>query len=278
MPESRPITAHSLRALVTAGLIAAAPDCLVAQTRTFVFSQVPGAEPGMPHSVVFGDIGYGQRMFAALGPEMLEQRLGGQFELSQRISLLVQGARAAASESVRSRTMAQAEVFASIAPVGSRAILALGVGSMRDYLATNVITGRVMAGYRWANTSFISNLRLEHPMPSSRLDAPVRDALDVNTSLGLSHDVSRGLRVGFESVAEDLEGLVDTEETEGGAKLMIGPSVGVGSRQSRWALNVVAGPVMRLGRSTITTPVPGAARGLSTASGYVVRTSLAWRW
>lgn len=252
------------------------PALATGQARPFVYTQLTSGAMDAPRVALFGDVGYGHRMFAALGPEKLEQRLGAQVRLAARVTLLAQAGLSAAGAGTVSRGMGQAEVLGDLLPATSRAMLAVGVGGMRDYRTTGVATGRVVAGYRWARTLLVGNLRLERAF--ARTSADPRDALDVSTTIGASREVTPLVRVGLETVAEDLEGLVDREEAEGGAKLMVGPSVRVGLPRSRWGVAFVAGPVLRLSNSAIGDVVSGAPRELQTAGGYVVRTSLTYRW
>lgn len=269
---------HNICAAIAVISLAAA-GLLAAQDHPFVYSLVPGRDSARPGSVVFGDVAYGQNMFAGLGPEHLEQRVAAQLGLSRRITLIVQGGWVLSDEAVASRVTGQAEVLVGLLPPGSRTILAIGGGGMRDYQGAGVALGRVVAGYRWQRTFLVANLRLERPFPSTTPGSPAapRDAIDVVTTLGLARQVSPGLRFGLESVAEDLEGLFESEEAEGGAKLMMGPSVGIGAPTARWGLTVAGGPVLRLSNSTVPGSGSGAARDLS-GGGFVVRSSVRYRW
>jgi len=51
--------------------------------------------------------------------------------------------------------------------------------------------------------------------------------------------------IGLEAVAEDLEGLFDTHEAEGGTKLLLGPTLSLAPARSHWLLIVGGGPVLR---------------------------------
>lgn len=268
------------RAAAISVLLLAAAGPLAAQSHPFVYSLMTFADSGAPRAAVFGDVAYGHNMFAALGPEHLEQRVAAQVGLSRRITLIVQGGWVLSDESVTSQVTAQAEVLVGLLSERSHAILAIGGGGMRDYQGIGVALGRVVAGYQWERTVLVANLRMERPFPSTSPGSPAeaRDAIDVVTTLGLARQLSPGLRLGIESVAEDLEGLVESEEAEGGAKLMVGPSVGIGSQASRWGLTVAGGPVLRLSNSTVTGSGSGAARDLSGAGGFVVRSSVRYRW
>jgi hypothetical protein len=264
--------------VATSLLLALAAGGAGAQARPFVFSLVPVRESGAPRATLYGDMAYGEHLFAALGPEHFEQRLGADVALNRRMTLVVQGGWTTQGRLDASRGTVQAEVFSSLLPSTSRGLLSVSVGARRDYEATGVIIGRAVAGYRWSGTTLASNLRVEHGLRRSGGAAGARDALDVSTSAGVSHVVTSGLRLGVEGVAEDLEGLVDPAEAEGGARLMLGPSVRVGPRGSRWGVLVAGGPVVRLSRSTVTSlPVTGG-RDLALSAGFVIRTSVSYAW
>ena len=248
-----------------------------AQARPFLYTLVPAQSQARGASV-YADLAYGHTVFAGLGPEAFEQRVGVQLRLSARLTLAAQAGWAPNDPSTPSAASAQAEAVASLVPAGSPLVLAIGVGGEEDYRRTPVALGRAVAGYRWARTLAVANVRFEHAFPQSTDGVPDhRDALDVISTLGVMHELGPGVRAGFESVAEDLEGFFETDEAEGGAKLMIGPSLGLGPRDARWTLQITTGPVFHLTTSTVPAIGSGAPRDL-TGTGYVVRTSLGFQW
>ena len=242
-----------------------------AQARPFVYSLIP-APDGAPATGIYTDIAYGHDVFAALGPEALEQRLALQRALSSRFTITAQAGWAPQDDHARSSASAQAELLGNVGRARSALVLAVGAGAMRDYTGTGVALGRVVAGYRGARTVAVANLRLEHAFARAQ---DQRDALDVITTVGAMRDIATGVRLGVESVAEDLEGFVEPDEAEGGAKLMIGPSIGLGAR--RWTLQLTAGPVFHLTGSSSSGAGSGAPRDLS-SPGYVVRSAFGFTW
>lgn len=245
-----------------------------AQSRPFLFSLVPHPVMG-PAWSMFGDVGYGHHLFAALGPEALEQRVGVDVRLGSRITV-VAAASWASNQENPSQVTGQLEVLENLAPNSRGAVFAVGLGAMRDYSATAVALGRLIGGWRWRRAEVVGNIRLEHPLGDGTGSAP-RDGLDFNTSVGFLHDLLPGVRVGIESVAEDLEGLVESDEAEGGAKLMVGPTVHIGQPASRWSAGLSAGPVLRLSRSNVPN-LSGASRELTQPNGFVFRTSVSYSW
>jgi len=222
-----------------------------------------------------GDVAYGRHLFSALGPEELEQRVGAEVRLGGRITAVAQAGWAATGGSP-SQVTAQLEVLDNLGPRGNGAVLAVGLGAMRDYSATAVALGRIIGGWRWRHALLVANVRLEHPF-ANRGEISPRDALDFNTSVGFVHDLSPSIRIGIESVAEDLEGLVESDEAEGGAKVMLGPTLSVGRPSSHWGAGLSAGPVLRLSQSSIPA-ASGAGRELSQPGGFIVRTSVSYAW
>jgi hypothetical protein len=262
-------------ALVCAAALAA-PGALAAQAPSFLFTVSPGSEPGAPTSFVHADVGYGQRVFKAIGAERLEQRAGMQLALGNRFMLLGQAGFAAQSNSLSSHIDARSELLANVFNRSARRVFALGLGVARERSAQTVALGRVVAGYRAPKWEAMSNLRLERALggPSAEL----RDGIDVITTAGAAHDIAGGMRLGLEAVGEDLEGFWDRNEAEGGAKLMIGPTLRVAPDATRWNFLVGTGAVMQLTNSTRSPGLDGPARDLQTRSGYIVRGSVAYRW
>jgi hypothetical protein len=91
----------------------------------------------------------------------------------------------------------------------------------------------------------------------------------VITTFGWSRPIARGISVGAETVAEDLEGLWQVNEAEGGARLFFGPSVDLTTPAHDWSLHLTAGADVRASQSPRSSD---ALRALS-GSGFVMRVS-----
>lgn len=127
--------------------------------------------------------------------------------------------------------------------------IAAGGGIREEWDGTRVLIGRVLAGRPVGPGRVQGSLVVERAMAS-----PVkRDAADVVTSLGWSRRLGDRLSLGAESIGQDLEGFWNPAEADGGAKLLVGPSLHVQSPRGRWTASVTAGPVVQR-RST--TPFP----------------------
>jgi hypothetical protein len=242
-----------------------------AQTHSFLFTVTTDHRSGGTATLVHADLAYGERLFSGVGPERLEQRIGAQLGFGHRWTVFAQAG--VATRTRNPETFAgQVELLVDLLPGTGRTALAVGLGGMHDYTGTTVALGRISAAVRLPSWEFAGNLRLERP-----LDDSARDVVDVITTMGVQRRLNEPLRIGLEAVAEDLEGLFDPEEAEGGAKLLLGPTVSLAPAWSHWLLIVGGGPVLRLTHSTVGAGT-GAPRDLTNRSGYLVRTSLAYRW
>jgi hypothetical protein len=264
------------RAGTTLAAVALSAIVAGAQTRPLLYSLVPAPQDDA-RTTVYTDLDYGHRLFPSLGAEQLEQRIGLQTSLNSRFTLVAQAGWAPNDAATANNVSGQAELLANLKNAGSRVILAAGVGAMEDYHGKTVALGRLVAGYRWSRTLAVANLRLEHAFVNSSDTDARRDAVDVITTLGVMRDVASNVRVGVESVAEDLEGMFEPNEAEGGAKVMIGPSLGFGRRNSHWTIQFTGGPIFHVTRSSVPDPLSGAPRALG-ANGYVIRSALGYQW
>ena len=90
-----------------------------------------------------------------------------------------------------------------------------------------------------------------------------------------SRRVSNAVAIGVEGIGDDLEGFWDASETEGGTRLLIGPSVHIAPRGRAWQLSAAGGPTMHpsdSGRSSAAVrDLPPTTR----ENGYAFRMSFA---
>lgn len=143
--------------------------------------------------------------------------------------------------------------------------LALGAGTRREWEGTYVAVGRVSAGKALGALNFFGNLCLERPFASDR------DELDLITTLASTWQVTKRTSVGLEVVGEDWEGLWESEEAEGGAKIVAGPTIGV-QPWERLVLSLIAGPIFHV----TTTDPPDASRASDGDVGVIVRLSIGY--
>jgi hypothetical protein len=133
------------------------------------------------------------------------------------------------------------------------------------------IFSRITASFDAPKWRLGGNLRIEKAFSNSR------DGIDLVTSLGFQHRITGPVFAGFEIMGQDLEGFWEADEAEGGAKLLIGPSVNVAPANSRFSFSVSGGPVFYATHSTALTS--GAIRDvglLASQNGYTLRAMVAF--
>lgn len=217
------------------------------------------------------DAGYNARAFEPVAGERLEPRATVVAVLSPLFSM--QGQFAAASTlDHHTRLSDQVELMATPVRAGTIAI-GSGVGFRHEYSGADVALARIVAARTTAGSALAADVLLEHPFVSGR------DAVDVITTVGAAHALTQRVWLGVEAVGSDLEGFWDSEETEGGATLLIGPTLAV-SVTDRWRVVMGGGPVIH---ATTDKRLDGALSGpsalpVSRQSGYVMRLSLRRVW
>jgi len=137
-------------------------------------------------------------------------------------------------------TFQQIEIVRSVVSRGSLSI-AGGGGIREQWDGTRVLIGRALAGSALGSGRLQGSVVVERTLSS----AFKHDAADIVTSLGWSRRIKPGFTAGVEAIAQDLEGLWDPTESDGGAKLLAGPSLHVQSQRGNWSANLTAGPVVQ---------------------------------
>jgi hypothetical protein len=161
----------------------------------------------------------------------------------------------------------QAEVLVDVWGGAASTRIAAGTGIRGESQGTNVLLTRVVAETSAFSGRVIGNVIFEKPLVANR------DALDVLTTLAYTHHVARGLFVGAEALLQDIEGFWTPAEAEGGARLFVGPSVGLASAAGNWAFHLTAGREVRATQSIGTSE---AFRALG-ETGFVMRVSTTHR-
>jgi hypothetical protein len=237
-----------------------------AQDRPFVFSLTTAPDSSKSHVSVHYDVGLGDSTFnsgAANGPE---QRIGVQASLG-RWTLVGRFGVASVSDATY-QTSQQGEVLFSVFTQASNGVaVAVGGGMLREAGGANVLLARVVAGREFGRWRLHGNALFQKPF------VPGRDALDVITTVGWARRLGGSVSLGVEGIAEDLEGLWDPSEAEGGARLLVGPSLHIAPPGRRWQLSFAGGPMFHPSASDRSS---AALRDLpqgSSARGYAFRTS-----
>jgi hypothetical protein len=148
--------------------------------------------------------------------------------------------------------------------MGFRAGIGLGVSN--DFSNGKSLLGRITTSFDASRFKASGNLLLEHTFTRNR------DDVDVITNLGFHYRLLGKFYAGFEAVGEDLEGFWDEEEAEGGAKIMVGPSLNMTSRNSGISFSLSGGPVIYATQNK--TINLDAIRQLPSTTGLILRASV----
>ena len=141
--------------------------------------------------------------------------------------------------------------------------LGVGIGVGRDYFNVKSILSRATVSFNAPRWKAGGNMLFEKAFANNR------DKIDVISSMGFHYCLAGNFFGGFEAVGEDLEGFWDSEEAEGGAKLLLGPSLNMTTNNSRISFSVSGGPVIYATQNPISNP--NAMRELPSQSGMSVR-------
>ena len=241
-------------------------DALSFAVRTpepFLFSRTTLTSSDIPWSMEYST-SYGERVSGAFGFEGVGQQLGIKGYLGNKLTLC--GQAAFGFDHQHNVTSAQlAEVIRNfIGGTKTQGLrLGVGLGVSRDFGGVVSILSRITATYDLNNWKAGGNMLIQKSFSANR------DAVDLISSIGFHHRIYGNLYGGFETVGEDIEGFWDPEEAEGGAKLMVGPSLNMTTKDSRMSFSVSGGPVFYATQNLATNPV--ALRELPSQNGLTLR-------
>jgi len=196
------------------------------------------------------DVGIGERAFQSDIANQPEQRIGvqasrGRFTFLARLGIAEVGSSYQSSQS--------GEALYSILQPASPAVLAAGGGVLHEAGGVNVLLARFVAGRNMDSWRLDGNVVFQRPMSFER------DAADLITSAGWARKLPHGVSLGVEAIGEDVEGFWESEEAEGGARLLIGPSFHISPPRQRWQLTATGGPMFHPSDTGLTS---GALRDL----------------
>jgi hypothetical protein len=258
-----------VKAYLTAALIVLCAGTAAAQDRPFLFSvTTTTTEPAKAAMRVEYDIGAGERAFQGDTGNQPEQRIGiqasrGRLTVIGRVGLVSAGSSYQSSQS--------GEMLVSLLPPEAGVVFAGGGGVLHEAGGTNVLLARVVGGREAQTWRLHGNAVFQKPLASDR------DAMDLITTFGWAWKLTRSVALGVEGIGEDLEGFWEPEEAEGGARLLVGPSLHVSPAGRKWQLTATGGPAFHpsnTGRSS------GALRDLPPSDrrvGYAVKAGLTYR-
>ena len=243
-----------------------------AQDRPFVFSVATARPTAATRGTMLRvdyDLGGGERMFQQDRGDRPEQQVTVQ---AARGRLLMIGRMNFVSSAGRFETASSGEVLMSVRQGGRTGMaLAAGGGMLHEAGGTNVLLARVTGSHEAEAWRLHGNLLMQKPF------GPARDALYLITTVGWARRVTPAFALGVETVAEDLEGFWDPAEAEGGARILVGPSLHFAPAGRPWQIVATGGPTFHpadTGRSS------GAIRDLPPSRdrvAYAVKVALTYR-
>jgi hypothetical protein len=237
-----------------------------AQDRPFLFSVSTAHEPAAPALRVDYDLGVGEHEFQGSSANQPEQRLGV-YASWRRLTMI--GHVGMVSTGSAYQSSQSGEVLVSlIAPMATGVSLAAGGGILHEAGGTDVLLTRLVGGREAATWRLHGNVVLQKPLATGR------DAMDVITTAGWARRVTPAFAIGVEGLAEDLEGFWDRQEAEGGARILIGPSIHVAPKGRRWQLTATGGPIFHPSRADLSSDAVRDLPPTTSRLGYAVRVGL----
>jgi len=233
------------------------------QPQPFLYT-INGLNPAARHWSLNYSGGYGQYTVTPLGFDGVNQNMAVKGYLGDRFTLLATMGVGFGSNG-NTQTYQQAEVFKDFiggnTPTGFRFGTSLGV--IREFSNDVVLLSRFNAAYESMGWKIGANARIEKAFAADR------DEFDLISSFGILRRISGRIFGGIEAVGQDLEGLWETDEAEGGAKVLIGPSLNYVPVGSRLSFSLNAGPILYVTHSTILDE--SAVRELPLNNGFTIK-------
>lgn len=233
----------------------------------FLFSQTTLTAQDLPWSLNYSS-SYGNRIDGPFGYDGVGQQFAIQGYLGSKFTVYANAAFGFANDEGNVVNAQQAEIIRDF--IGGKNALGLriglGLGINRDYSDVKSLLSRITLSYEALRWKAGGNILFEKAL------ADDRDEIDIITSLGFHYQLLGNFYGGFEAVGEDLEGLWDSEEAEGGAKIFVGPSLNLMPSASRFSFSVSGGPVFYASRNEATNFE--AIRELPSQNGLTIRAKI----
>jgi hypothetical protein len=215
--------------------------------------------------------GFGQNAITPLGYNGVDQQLMVKGYLGANFTLV--GSMAVGfSNNSGVQTMQQAEILHDFYG-GSRVTgfrISGGLGYRREFNNDNVALGRLGITFDQQKWRMGTNIRFEKAFDIKR------DGLDIITTLGVHRRIAYNFYGGIEAIGQDLEGFWQTDEAEGGAKLLVGPSLNFVPLASKFSFSLCGGPIFYATRSTMLIN-NFAARDLPANNGFALKFNVGFR-
>jgi hypothetical protein len=235
----------------------------LAGTEPFLYSVTSLTPDDRPWSFNYSG-SYGDNVSGNFGYDGVNQQLAVKGYLGSRFTLYAFTAIGFPGEN-NVESAQQAEVIRNF--IGGKKsngiILGWSLGMRRDFSNDFSLLSRGTLSFTSINWKMNGNVLFEKTFASNR------DAVDVITSLGVHYCFTPGFSGGVEAIGEDLEGFWDKEEAEGGAKILVGPSLNIEPKKTRFSFCVSGGPVFYATQNQQTNTE--AIRELPSGSGLMIK-------
>ena len=264
---TRIVTAAILTVAAATGAAAQSRPAPI-QDRQFMFS-VSTLPEDVRRVSVNVDTGFGERAFDVTDSDRPEQRFGVQAFLGHGLTFV---GRVGVSQYQRDLASSQQGelLYSVLQSPDAQGSVAIGMGVRHESAGANVLLGRVAAGRAFRAWRIDGNALFEKPYSLGR------DAVDLITTVGVSRRLLPAFYAGVEMIGEDLEGFWEIEEAEGGARVLIGPSLRIAPSTKRWYVSAAGGPIVHATRSGRSSTAPRGLPSSSSSTGYAARLSLGY--
>lgn len=162
---------------------------------------------------------YGVRETRPFGQKGFELGAKLKYRFFDWFSMDAKGAAVFDDKEYKSAMFAAEAIFGVLAQEKFYINLSLGAGYTYDFEGVSVPTVRLSLNRTFGALDLTLSGTAEFPI------ADDRDPFDVIVGLGAGYKFVSWFTGGIEAVGEDLEGLWDEEEAEGGAKFLVGPTL-----------------------------------------------------
>lgn len=244
-----------------------APPIAAAQDRPFVFSMTTAPEIASRQIRIDYDVGLGNQTFRSQQTNGPDHMIGAQVSMG-RWTLVGRFTASPADGTAYERSQSGEVLYSFLTPATSGLSFAAGGGMLHEAGGTDVLMARVTAGREAPLWRLHGNMLLQKPLVDQG-----RDAMDVITSVGWARRVTRSWSLGLEAVGEDLEGFWDTAEAEGGARLLVGPSLHLAPTGRLWQVTVTGGPMFHPRPSGLSSEALRDLPPQTSKNGYAIKTS-----
>ncbi len=214
--------------------------------------------------------GYGEHTVTPLGYDGVDQNISVKGYLGAKVTMLVStGIGLGSNGEVKSLQQAEflRDFIGGNTPMGVR--IGGSLGFRREFNSDKVALARLTGAYDNLNWRVGANVRFEKAFATGR------DGIDLISSVGVHRKITNQLFGGFEAVGQDLEGFW-SDDAEGGARLLVGPSLNYVPAVSRFSFTLCGGPIIYATRNAVVATYP--VRELPTTTGFTMKFNVGFRF